>query len=33
VIEAWHETLGVQTRKVKLEAKGTVDLEFSFSPK
>jgi hypothetical protein len=33
VIEAWHETLGVQTRKVKLEPNGTADLEFSFSPK
>lgn len=30
-IEAWHETFGTQTRKAKLDAKGSLDVEFEFS--
>ena len=29
-IEVWHEKLGTQTRKVKLDAQGVTDAEFSF---
>lgn len=32
-IEAWHEKYGTQTRKTKLDAKGNLDVEFSFSEK
>jgi len=30
-IEAWHERLGTKTQKKKLDAKGTVDVEFTFT--
>ncbi|HZE96601.1 MAG TPA: carboxypeptidase regulatory-like domain-containing protein [Planctomycetota bacterium] len=30
-IEAWHERLGTQTRKTKLDAKGSLDVEFVFT--
>ena len=32
-IEAWHEKYGTQARKVKLDAKGTADVDFGFSDK
>lgn len=31
-LEAWHEKYGVKSRKVKLDPKGTADVEFEFSP-
>lgn len=31
-IEAWHEKYGTQTRKAKLDPKGTLEVEFSFGP-
>lgn len=31
LIEAWHEKYGTQTRKVRLDPKGTLEVEFSFS--
>jgi carboxypeptidase family protein len=33
VVEAWHEKYGTQTRKAKLDPKGTLEVEFSFSEK
>ncbi|HEV3029890.1 MAG TPA: hypothetical protein VG457_20090 [Planctomycetota bacterium] len=32
-IEAWHERLGTRSQKKKLDAKGSLDLEFSFASK
>jgi hypothetical protein len=32
-IEAWHERFGTQTRKAKLDAKGSLDVEFVFTGK
>jgi hypothetical protein len=32
-LEAWHEKYGTQTRKAKLDAKGSFDVEFGFSEK
>jgi hypothetical protein len=32
-VEAWHERLGTQTRKAKLDAKGSLDVEFVFTGK
>jgi hypothetical protein len=31
-LEAWHEKYGTQTRKAKLDPKGTLEVEFSFGP-
>ena len=33
VLEAWHEVYGTQTRKAKLDAKGSLDVEFDYTPK
>lgn len=30
-VEAWHERLGTQTRKAKLDAQGSLDVEFVFT--
>jgi hypothetical protein len=32
-VEAWHERLGTQSRKAKLDAQGSLDVEFVFSGK
>jgi hypothetical protein len=32
-IEAWHERLGTQAKKAKLDAKGSLDVEFVFTNK
>lgn len=32
VVEAWHEKYGARTAAAKLDAKGTVELDFSFPP-
>jgi hypothetical protein len=32
-IEAWHERLGTRSQKKKLDAKGSLDVEFSFTAK
>ncbi len=32
VVEAWHEELGTQTQNVTVEADGTVEASFDFSP-
>jgi hypothetical protein len=32
-LEAWHEKYGTQVRKAKLDAKGSLDVEFGFSEK
>jgi hypothetical protein len=31
-IEAWHEKLGAKASKAKVDPKGSVDLEFVFTP-
>ena len=33
VVEAWHETYGTQAGRVKLDPKGSVELDLTFSPK
>src|SRR5262249_20248495 len=32
-VEAWHERLGTRSQKVKLDAKGSLDVEFVFTGK
>ena len=32
-VEAWHERLGTQSRKAKLDAQGSLDVEFVFTAK
>jgi hypothetical protein len=32
-LEAWHETYGTQTTKVKVDAAGTVSADFTFAAK
>jgi len=32
-LEAWHEKYGAKTLKAKLDAKGSLDVEFGFSEK